>query len=90
MEEQFSAQRMVYAENCTWFHIAGAENSKRYWSGERKWITRAMDQLIKRLLDHIKETGLDPEDTGELLKSCRGRYTQACLPMVKPFCEECE
>lgn len=26
-------------------------------------MARAMDQLMKRLLDHMKETGLDPEDT---------------------------
>ena len=38
---------------------------------ESKW-------LVKRLVDSVKELGLDPEDAVELPENCRGVHNPTC------------
>lgn len=47
------------------------------WSSEKR-LERETYELLKRLVDHMKELGFGPEDAEELLKNCRGVHGLTC------------
>lgn len=65
----FSSENSIFKE-LVCFNIAAAVRERLVT--ESKW-------LIKRLVNYVKELGLDPEDASELPKNCRGVHNPTCM-----------